>query len=192
MNFKSKREGENYIIQCEYSKFPITINANKLEETICSLVQYYQGIKQVYESIEISNNLDTFFHTFEYQDRENLEWKIRDNVSRLKEVLDYLKTAQDTIPLVEELTTLEDIGYKELYPYDSDGIYGKWLKDTEEEEVVEEIYVKENIHRLRTTKWETTSWGRHSTSITYQDLFTDNTLKRIIANTKRTNEKDEQ
>lgn len=96
-----------------------------------------------------------------------------------------LKTHNDEILPIEDIMLLSDLGYKELR-VSRHQMWELVREDTSEQEVVEEILLREEpVRRLRTTIWEATDHGRHSKSIRYRKLPIGKKLAKVIANTKR-------
>ena len=184
------------IAEDEYDKYPVVVNKELMDNSIQGLLSDFQTlldtIKKLYDehedvyhvlihnSYSLENSLKIDEGTSRVLDC------IIDELSSLKLKLD---TYQDYIKTKDELWTLEDEGFRCSYCSDGFLQYEKVIEDTDEREIVEEILTTSPIlYRKRTIEWELTSHGKHSKSITYEDLPLTTELKQYISNTVSRNE----
>lgn len=188
----SKKEGRNYVILDEGQKFPVKLNKKATDTLLENLASSLKNVSDILRTIYQTNydlydlvNRNIFYRACLDVD-EGDNWNIRYASDECKELLEQLQLHQDEIPAEEELVTLDDLGYRA--DICSCNFWEKIIEDTEEQEVVEEVVWDAEYnwrHRLRTTIWEKTDYGKHSKSITYKTLRTTKYLKCAIENTIR-------
>ena len=189
-----------YRILHDEERFATTLNKSKTDKTLKKLLTNFEELEKTLETLynnepEIYEFIQTEIYGIEaYLDvNEGRSYVLQETMRNIRETQEALATNKDKIPEDEDVTILEDIGFKkEIFsPASVEGYYTKTLCDTEEKEVIEEIIMMKDktLHREREVLWEETKYGRASKSINYTDMPTDEKLKKIIDNTKRENKK---
>lgn len=188
-NMESKKSGTNYLILRDGEKFPFKSNCKKTIATIDALKKQAEKMCNIINDVYCSDyNLyslirDELFNKASIHLTDGSCWSLKYLASECGDMIDYLNTHQDEIPSNEEIVTLEDFGYRSNY---AKNFWERVIKDTDEEEIVDEIFFIKNgewSHRLRTTKWKKTDYGKTSESIIYRNLKTKKELLYAINNT---------
>ena len=182
---KTRLEGKNYIIaDSEYDKYRYVVDKETLNKTLDEIKQTFcllqDKFKQIYDKdydayrTILSSNWE--LEKFDFD--EGRSWVLNSIIENITLFQEQLSTDDDIKP-IEELWTLEDEGF---HTHD-DKLFEKTIEDSEEKEVVEEVWAIETpIHRLRTIYWEKVPHGRHSRQIVYKDLPIDKKLNKYISN----------
>ena len=182
----SKVEGRNYIIaRDENDRFRIKVNKNKLDKYIKDLSNnirsfnetlhhIYENESEVYEAL--SGYTDTFDNCY-----NGTNYSLQYLLESIEEFKNNL-SVNDDIPELEDITTIEDIGFR-LFD-NSINLYEKIINTTDTEEISEEIILSKNPeYRKRTIWFEKTDYGKKSTKIEYKKLKINKKLEKIIQNT---------
>ena len=184
------------IAEDEYDKYPVVVNKELMDNSIQELLSHFQTllhtIKKLYDEHDDVYNV-LMYNIYYLENSLEIDEGIPMVIDRIIDELSSLKlkldTYQDYIKTKDELWTLEDEGFRCTYFTDDFLQYEKVTEDTDEREVVEEILTTSPIlYRKRTIEWELTSYGKHSKSITYEDLPLTTELKQYISNTVSRNE----
>ena len=191
----SRIEGKKYLFTDDEGRFPFKVSKRKTDKTIHSLIkdlEHFQvTIKNTYKNdYELYNLIEgnLFFPD---------DWEYGRNV-KLDAVINGLKcfegflSEDDEIPLSENILTLADFGFDNR-AYGMDGLWEKVIENSEEKEVVEEIWPYDEVakYRIRTTLWETIEPGyKKSKSITYKNKKIGKKLAQAIKNTKEREKKE--
>lgn len=187
----TKLEGENYILATDkYDKYPTIVNKDKLDYWLEKMEDYLESIGDA--MIRLHDSEDENDHAVynilnscmydKFDDGRN--YQLGDMIGDIISLRVNLESDDDITP-VEDLWTLEDEGYSR-HPGWEDKYYEKMIENSEEREVVEEIWLdhRKPMRRLRTTIWEQTDrYTKSSKDIRYDDLPIDENLAKIIDNT---------
>ena len=182
---KSKIRGRNYIILYDGEKYYSKVNKAKLDR---SLKRVIDALEVLNSELEYRNDvseliMDKVFYDYSYDDYSYRRNKIRNALEYAQELKEQLETHDDEIPEPEEVTLLDDIGFRHR-PFDKKGYWTKLIEDTEDREVIEELWLSEKtIRRKRIIDYEKTEYGRSSTNIEYKILPISKRLMRVIKNT---------
>ena len=182
---KSKIRGRNYIILYDGEKYYSKVNKAKLDR---SLKRVIDALEVLNSELEYRNDvseliMDKVFYDYSYDDYSYRRNKIRNALEYAQELKEQLETHDDEIPEPEEVTLLDDIGFRHR-PFDKKGYWTKLIEDTEDREVIEELWLSEKtIRRKRIIDYEKTGYGRSSTNIEYKILPIGKRLMRVIKNT---------
>lgn len=187
---KSKVEGRNYIILNNDDKYPVKINKKKTDKSIdrllTSLTTFCNEVKDIYKdnyglySI-LGGSLDYMTHG---DWDEGHCWRLNSMLEDLETLKNNLASNNDEIPDIEDVVTLDDLGYSIPLQCDSSPLFWeKKIEDTEKREIVEEIWCfQEPIRRIRTIEWEKTDYGRTSKKISYKKIPIGKKLMKAIKN----------
>lgn len=185
----TKLEGENYILATDkYDKYPTIVNKDKLDYWLEKMEDYLESIGDAMIRLHDSEDEDDhavydILNMCMYDDfADGRNYKLGDMIGDIISLRANLESDDDIAP-IEDLWTLEDEGY---YHHWGDKCYEKVIENSEEKEVVEEIWLdhRKPRRRLRTTIWEQIDKnGKHSKDIRYEDLPIDEKLAKTINNT---------
>ena len=192
-----KTDDWKYRILLDGERFPVEIGRGKWEMTVYHFGMALEDLRiQIKSAYDEDDALYKVFRTI--LDNAGLhcsDGKVSelDNLSyAFQTVQNIIEESSDTVPAREEIETLEDIGFHRHWNYDD--FYEKVIEDTDEKEVVEEVVFIGDfvgvIHRLRTTIWDTSKYGKSSREILYDVLPIDDDLQRHIDNTLRERKED--
>ena len=192
---KSRITGRNYeILRDDDDLYPIKVNKNQTDKTLKKLRDALEQVQIILKDAYDKENSDLYYLIADEVFREsNIDisdgkiWKLKFAVDNIDELQKFLAEHNDEIMRAEQKITLCDIGYKKNILSDSEHmLWERCITKTDEEEVVEEIIFNssELMHRKRTIVYEPDESGRHSTSITYENLPTSKKLLQTIENTK--------
>ena len=180
-----------YEILKDYERFPVEVDKTFADNALAHLEKDLKDLNEVLKAIYeqepdlywiLSERLDYFKPFSAEPDSYESFSSMADEV---KKVAEELRVGNDTIPTYEETVLLTDLGFKNPTSFD-EWWFEKILEDTDEKEVAEEVFLRDEIrHRKRTIHWEKTDYGRSSKEIIYEDLETDEELSNAIKNTKR-------
>ena len=182
---KSKIRGRNYIILYDGEKYYSKVNKSKLDR---SLKRVIDALEVLNGELEYRNDvseliMDEVFYDYVDDDYSHKKDRIQKALEYAIELKEQLETHDDEIPEPEEVTLLEDIGYKHQ-PFDQKGYWTKLIENTEDREVIEELWLSEKpIRRKRIIDYEKSEYGRSSTNIAYQNLSIGKRLMKVIENT---------
>lgn len=188
----SRKEGRNYVVLRAGERIPLKLNAKRLDGRLGRIEKALETIgkelKDAYRSDYEEYALlreEIFENAGSYVSFDEGKCSIVDNLLYgLRQMKETLAGEDDEILPEEEVVTLRDFGYEELYR--GYGIWEKVLENSEEREVVEEIQrLEDPLRRIRTTNWKRTDYGKTSTSITYRKLPIGKKLAKAIENTKK-------
>ena len=187
---KSRKDGDNYIIaDSEYDKYPYVINKESLDKTLVEVTSIFKLLKDKFKTLYETDYelyrviLDSAWEFDKFDFDEGRSYMINSIINELSDFQDFLKTDDDIKPK-DELWTLEDEGYKIDY-LDKTRWY-KVLTDTDEQEIIEEIFIHIPLRRKRTILWDIVDYGKSSREIKYEELPIDDQLMKFINNTKGT------
>ena len=187
---KSKIEKRNYIVLLDDERYPYKINRKYMDKNIAILKSSLEKIKSVLKNTynEDYSTYDVLFqHCMDYplDVNDGKSWKLNSYIEALDELQEVLLTHNDEIKPIEEVSTLEDFGFR-LWVWEKGiYVYEKCLFESDEKEIIEEILNTKDgrlIRRTRTTLWESTSYGKSSKSIVYDTLRMTKQLKTAFYN----------
>lgn len=171
---------------------PITVHQTTLETACNRLHQALSDVNSAFKAFETDDELRALLTKFCYNADDFYEHRCRINwcIEELNTMLNYAKTHQDTIPDKYDFITLFDAGYRLRTSYKNHYMFEYILQDTEDREIVIEIQFNlddpDNVAavRRRTIEFEKVPHGRSSTAIIYEDMSIDETMFKLIHNTK--------
>ena len=154
----------------------------KLKDAINTLKQF---LSNTYDEYGVKNTIVSRIledACFEYD--EGRSWRLNAALFGIEEFQEYLKNTTDFVKSYADSETIVDYGFHEEW-YQS-GIYEKKLEDSNEREVVEEVFLHNDVfvYRKRTTEWELDGYSKHSKEIRYENLEINDDLKRVLTNSK--------
>ena len=182
---KSQIRGRNYIIQYDGEKYYSKVNKRKLDR---SLRRVIDALKVLNSELAYRNDvsdliMEEIFCDYAYDDFSYRQDRIKIALEYAIELKEQLETQDDEIPEPEEVTFLEDIGFKHL-PFVQKGYWTKLIEDTEDREVIEELWLSEKpVRRKRIIDYKKTEFGKSSANIAYKDLSIGKKLMKVIKNT---------
>lgn len=194
--WKTKNNGENYLIKDIYSKYPYEVDKKHLDWYLSTIKDYLgnlrSDLKKFYE--EDKEALGVIFKYSYLMDKDNAdegELYFLESIYADMCDLEELLSSDDEFESKENLMTLEDLGFSKPY---EELLYRKILSSDDFKEEREIIYINNPsiVHKKETTYWEKTKFGKESKRVEYDDLGVTDELKTIIENTlKRIDDSDE-
>ena len=193
----SKKEKRNYAVLLTDERFPEKVNRKYADKTISKLKSLLESIQDIVKDtydkdyglyrVLFSEYLGDYFDV-----DDGSSWKLRNSIDALRELQETLATHDDEILTQEEVLTLEDLGFRRMVWDRTMYIFEKQIKESDEEDIVEEICRINNgsiIRRIRTTIWEKTDFGKSSKSIRYKKIRMNKKLEKAFLNSVRDFEK---
>ena len=184
----SKKDKRNYIVLLTDERFPEKVNRRFADKTIEKLKSSLETIQTI-----VKDTYDKDYGLYRVLFDEYLEyhldvsdgksWKIGNSIDALNELQETLATHDDDIRTKEEVTTLEDLGYRLMVWDKTMYIFEKQIKESDEEDIVEEVLRLKNNpikRRIRTTLWDKTPFGKSSRSIRYKQIRLNKKLENAF------------
>lgn len=180
---------QSYTIQLD-GELPQRLNKKRTDKVIESLTDVATMLQNVMAVLKDDDAIAMLLnHQLDWISGngfdDNLQWRV-DRLNRCLQDLREQLMHQDVIAPIEEQYSLEDLGYKRAIASNR-FFYEKVLKDTGEQEQVEEIQMLKDgpvLRRLRTTDWDVYPGGRSSRQIVYKTLRMTKLLKSACENSK--------
>ena len=192
----SKKDKRNYIVLLTDERFPEKVNRRFADKTIEKLKSSLETIQTI-----IKDTYDKDYGLYRVLFDECLEyhldvsdgksWKIGNSIDALNELQETLATHDDDIRTKEEVTTLEDLGYRLMVWDKTMYIFEKQIKESDEEDIMEEVLRLKNNpikRRIRTTLWDKTPFGKSSRSIRYKQIRLNKKLENAFLNSVKEHE----
>ena len=192
----SKKDKRNYIVLLTDERFPEKVNRRFADKTIEKLKSSLETIQTI-----IKDTYDKDYGLYRVLFDECLEyhfdvsdgksWKIGNSIDALNELQETLATHDDDIRTKEEVTTLEDLGYRLMVWDKTMYIFEKQIKESDEEDIMEEVLRLKNNpikRRIRTTLWDKTPYGKSSRSIRYKQIRLNKKLENAFLNSVKEHE----
>ena len=192
----SKKDKRNYIVLLTDERFPEKVNRRFADKTIeklkSSLETIQTIIKDTYDKdYGLYRVLFDEYLEYHFDVSDGKSWKIGNSIDALNELQETLATHDDDICTKEEVTTLEDLGYRLMVWDKTMYIFEKQIKESDEEDIVEEVLRLKNNpikRRIRTTLWDKTSFGKSSRSIRYKQIRLNKKLENAFLNSVKEHE----
>lgn len=184
---RSMKVDNKYRILIDGERLPVEIDQDVLDDDIARLKDaaytLQSALRNIYDNDGVTYDIISemmYKACVDYQ--EGSVWQVDNLVYELNQIQEQLVASEDILPAYEEAETILDHGFYENWS--KLGFYEKTLEDSEECEIVEEIFAYEGeIHyRRRTILWERDGTSKHSKEIIYEDLPIDDNLARVIRN----------
>ena len=193
---KIKKQGHNYIIQ-EYEDLDLLkLNRKKTDTALSTLEKSYRMLEKVFTDL-YNNDVELYWFIHDHMYLPDSYYMCGDKLTEItsdmhrsiKDLQNFLKEHNDEILPPEHYVTLEELGFKDMFPYNKPNethVFERTINDSGEKEITEEVVIvdgKKLIRRRRTTLWEITPGRKSSKSITYKKLSMTKKLQRAAENT---------
>ena len=186
----SMKVDDKYRILLDGERLPVEIDQTVVDEQIARLKNAADALQTILQEIYDGDNtiysiVSSVMSSSCVDYHDGKVWHLDNLVYELEQLQKQLEANEDVVPSYEEVETIFDHGFRDCWI--NSNIYGKVLEDTDEREVVEEVFFHngELVHRKRTTNWEMHGYSKSSTSIVYEDLPVDDNFLRIVMNSKK-------
>ena len=186
---QSMKVDAKYRILLDGERLPAEVDQSELDESLSRLKDAALALQKVVYDIYDGNDtirriVSGLMSTSCVEYHDGKIWRLDNLVYELEQLQEQLEANEDVVPSYEEVETIFDHGFHDYWV--GSGIYEKTLEDSDEREVVEEVFFHKGTlnHRKRTTNWELDGYSKHSKSIVYEDLPIDDDFRRIVNNSK--------
>lgn len=193
---KIKKQGHNYIVQDYPDLDPLKLNRKKTDTALSALEKSYEMLEKVLTDL-YNNDVELYWFIHDHMYLPDSYYMCGDKLIEItsdmhrsiKDLQNFLKEHNDEILQPEHYVTLEELGFKDMFPYNKPNethVFERTINDSSEKEITEEVVIvdgKKLIRRRRTTLWEITPGRKSSKSITYKKLSMTKKLQRAAENT---------
>ena len=187
---QAKTIKNKYRILLDGDRLPLEVSKSKVDRALKKLQRCLQELNAEVKFLNKEEEYEVLHILVRMMDEKHCniiedDWTLKNAENAVERIREELMS-DDDVPEIEDVMVLSDEGFKQ--DISDNRLWQKVLEDTEEKEVVEEVYLKsdgEILHRKRTIYWTLTDYGRSSRNIKYIDVPTGKHLEKIIENTKR-------
>ena len=187
---QAKTIKNKYRILLDGDRLPLEVSKSKVDRALKKLQRCLQELNAEVKFLNKEEEYEVLHILVRMMDEKHCniiedDWTLKNAENAVERIREELMS-DDDVPEIEDVMVLSDEGFKQ--DISDNRLWQKVLEDTEEKEVVEEVYLKsdgEILHRKRTIYWTLTDYGRSSRNIKYIDVPTGKHLEKIIGNTKR-------
>lgn len=185
-------KGNNYEILPDDERFPVKMNKKKTDAALAKLSKAMKTVNETLMDL-YNSNPDLYYILRDSvldgscirTEDDGYIWSLKYAAEEIDALAERWQTANDEIPKVEDIQTVEDFGYKPDHP--GSKFYEKPISFEGDTEITDELVFDAAgaIRRERTILWENTSYGRSSKKITYRALPISKKLAKAINNTRK-------
>ena len=176
-----KNINDKYRVLLDSERLPFEVDKEKTDQVVSNLINALSQVCAEHRELD-SNEFDGLSRMIRDYDSQADLYHFVLTLDALESLQADLKKEDVEVPAADDLKILSDEGFKQDRV--DDNLWTKILEDTEEKEVVEEVYLgMKPIRRKRTILWDVTRHGKASRRIEYKDIPIDEHLKKLIHNT---------